>query len=244
MQRLSPEQVQTILDLYESGLSGEAVAAQTGWCSPHTVRYHAKAAGLLRERDPICPRRHDEIVRWCQEGLSLTEMASRLPTKRAVLKRYILGQRIPWSPYEQTGANNPAWRGGRMTDKHGYILILRPGHPQANRHGYVREHRVVMEELLGRPLTRKEVVDHIDGDPSNNDPKNLRLFASNGEHLRATTKGVPCPARANRYGPTPRGRGRGGRPLPGKTRLRLVAHGTTVRLPCGTVLRPAPDQPS
>ena len=34
-----------------------------------------------------------------------------------------------------------------------------------------------------------EVVDHIDGDMRNNDPSNLRVFASNADHLRATLTG-------------------------------------------------------
>jgi hypothetical protein len=90
---------------------------------------------------------------------------------------------------------NPAWRGGRTQDKDGYWLVLMPDHPEANRHGRVREHRILMEHKLGRRLLRGEVVDHVDGDQSNNDPANLRLFASNAEHLRETLTGVPCPAR-------------------------------------------------
>lgn len=46
-----------------------------------------------------------------------------------------------------------------------------------------------MESILGRYLLAEEVVDHIDGNTLNNDPKNLRLFPSNAEHLRVTLKG-------------------------------------------------------
>lgn len=97
------------------------------------------------------------------------------------------------------GKMNPAWRGGRMTDKSGYVLIYMPDHPQANRHGQVREHRLVMERHLGRILDRREVVHHKNGNPADNRIRNLKLFASNGLHLKETTSGVPCPARANRY---------------------------------------------
>jgi hypothetical protein len=90
------------------------------------------------------------------------------------------------------GAGNPAWKGGRVVDKTGYILLYKPEHPTANNKGYVREHRLVMEEKLGRSLMPSEVVHHIDGDSANNSPENLELFASNGEHLAHELAGR-CP---------------------------------------------------
>lgn len=40
----------------------------------------------------------------------------------------------------------------------------------------VMEHRMVMAKTLSRPLTSNELVDHMDGDKTNNDPTNLRLY--------------------------------------------------------------------
>jgi hypothetical protein len=42
----------------------------------------------------------------------------------------------------------------------------------------VREHRVIMAHILGRPLTEEEQVHHIDGNPLNNDPANLQVTFS------------------------------------------------------------------
>jgi hypothetical protein len=51
------------------------------------------------------------------------------------------------------------------------------------------EHRLVLEQTLGRYLLPEEVVDHIDGLTLHNAPENLRLFASNADHLSATKAG-------------------------------------------------------
>src|SRR5579863_246863 len=50
--------------------------------------------------------------------------------------------------------------------------------------GYRREHRVVMERKLGRPLLESEIVHHIDGDRLNNDPSNLEL-TNQQDHSRS-----------------------------------------------------------
>lgn len=51
-----------------------------------------------------------------------------------------------------------------------------PDHPGADRHGYVMEHRLVMERHIGRFLVVDEVVHHIDGNSANNTIHNLQLM--------------------------------------------------------------------
>ena len=83
------------------------------------------------------------------------------------------------------GKLNPDWKGGRYVEPgKGYILIRNPDHPRARANGYVLEHIVVMERKLGRPLAPGERVHHVDHNPANNHPRNLKVYASNGEHLR------------------------------------------------------------
>lgn len=43
-------------------------------------------------------------------------------------------------------------------------------------------HRIVAEQMLGRPLKSGEVVHHIDGDKRNNHPLNLMVFPSQQKH--------------------------------------------------------------
>jgi len=93
----------------------------------------------------------------------------------------------PWNkdnPFPQiAGAKNVNWRGGRFISN-GYVYVLLPSHPRANKMGYVCEHRLVMEKHIGRYLRKEESVHHIDGDKSNNIIENLQLFATDKEHLK------------------------------------------------------------
>lgn len=81
-----------------------------------------------------------------------------------------------------SGKNNPMWKNGKINHVAGYIWIYKPKHP-FNRNNYVLEHRLVMEKHLGRYLTRKEVVHHVNGIKNDNRLKNLMLFKNNTEHL-------------------------------------------------------------
>lgn len=46
------------------------------------------------------------------------------------------------------------------------------------------EHRIVAEQMLGRPLKPGEVVHHIDRNKQNNKPENLMVFSSQAEHAK------------------------------------------------------------
>jgi hypothetical protein len=73
------------------------------------------------------------------------------------------------------GHRSMAWKGGRIRDKFGYILIWKPEHPNAKIAGYIHEHRLVMSERLGRPLKNYEYVHHKNGIKDDNRLNNLEL---------------------------------------------------------------------
>ena len=118
-----------------------------------------------------------------QSGLSQSDVAKIVGTNKSHVRASLLRTNTPIRGKGNSGPKNPAWKGGRVVDKGGYVLLYRPDHPKANHGNYVQEHRLVMEKILGRHLERREVVHHRNGNHSDNRPENLLLFSDNGSHL-------------------------------------------------------------
>jgi HNH endonuclease len=104
--------------------------------------------------------------------------------KRRELARFKRAHNLVLS---KIGSENQNWKGGRYKDSRGYIRIWRHGHPYATGRGYVPEHRLVMEEHLGRYLWDFEDVHHKNGIKTDNRIQNLQLL-NHGEHSRLTNK--------------------------------------------------------
>lgn len=135
-------------------------------------------AARLKEIEKILPDLIEvqKLQQWkIAEMLQISRSTVERAAKRLGLKTQRTGPR--------GGEEHPEWKGGRRIQG-GYVYIYMPDHPYATGNKVVLEHRLVMEQILGRYLLPGEVVHHRNGDRMDNRPENLEVFATNAEHLR------------------------------------------------------------
>jgi len=94
-----------------------------------------------------------------------------------------LGQEFILKHHYKTGSLNPYWKGGRSRTGLGYMRILRPEHPRADKSiGYVLEHIIIAEKALGRDLPLRAVVHHANQIENDNRNCNLVICEDQGYH--------------------------------------------------------------
>jgi len=92
---------------------------------------------------------------------------------------------------------NPNWKGGIKLSRNKDYLVRQipknsPFVSMSMSNGCVTVHRYVLAKYLGRPLTRDEIVHHINGDKKDNRVENLIIMSRVNHlslhHKRGTTK--------------------------------------------------------
>lgn len=91
----------------------------------------------------------------------------------------IIQGRKEWLKNFQPKPLNERSNSGRVMTNTGYIKIF-----DIPRKKYILEHRLIMEQHIGRELYPDEDVHHIDSNKTNNNLDNLILFPSRSAHIK------------------------------------------------------------
>ncbi len=137
----------------------------------------------LGKKPSITPKQDAMIARLYLKGFAVKAITLKTGLGKKTIWNSLKRTKTPIRPRANYGPKNGCWHGGRRIDDDGYVLILRPDHPDARKSGYILEHRFVMEQAIGRRLGRREVVHHKNRNKQDNRLSNLMLFSSNGIHL-------------------------------------------------------------
>lgn len=161
-------------------------------------KYRDKRTGHIGED------RYELLRKMIADGKTAIDISNAFDVNSETIRKFARKRGLKITPVDMKMENHPMWKDGTTFDSSGYKLvrvkknsefgyliraITKRGKAGTDSSGYAPEHRIVMHKKLGRKLIKGEVVDHIDGDKTNNMPENLRVFSSNAEHLKQTLKG-------------------------------------------------------
>lgn len=151
---------------------------------------------LIKDRNRVCPscgitfRENRTGQKYCSHACAFAGKRNRIqvscshcgcdilitPSKK---RYYKFCNRDCFTAWMRRTGGGRRWllTNGGVSCQNGYVF-LREGQRK-----YRAEHRIIMEEHLGRPLTSDEIVHHIDHDKTNNDISNLQIV-TRAEHAR------------------------------------------------------------
>lgn len=125
-----------------------------------SVKVICDTCGIEFDRWPSCVKPHNFCCRKCAKAFTGPRMTQ---------------YNIDHNPEAMTESRRASCRKAKLDKGSGTTYTKTYG-----RH----THRIVAEQILGRPLKPGEVVHHIDRNKRNNNPDNLMVFASQADHAK------------------------------------------------------------
>jgi hypothetical protein len=137
-------------------------------------------------RYPLRPFTPSTVHKWALPDRAPPFYANGHPTRmRTNDQNHFKKGHLSWNKGTKglTGANGgsfkkgqrPANYNGGLLNAEGYIYVLTKKRHPCGQPKYISRARTIGTGLAGRPLTPNDVVLHLDGNPSNDDPKNLKV---------------------------------------------------------------------
>lgn len=159
--------VQEIFEMACDGDTSKDIAEYLG-AKTKTVTRFCNRQGIYLDK-PIMLRDLDyEIREYADQGKNPSSISKEIDFSDSSIRKYMIANRIDW-------IDN--FHKGHIITHNGYKMVKAPkGHKRADCKGYIREHRLAMEQHIGRMLNKDEIVHHKDGDKLNNSIENLEIM--------------------------------------------------------------------
>ena len=119
--------------------------------------------------------------RYWEDDLSLSEIAKIVGVSIRCITKWMDKVNVKRRKSGTRVGHCHSFKGWHINTQ-GYKLLYIPEHPFSNKQGYAREHRLVVEKILGHYLDVFARVHHINGVKTDNRPENLYYFLYSSEH--------------------------------------------------------------
>lgn len=148
---------------------GEPIKAR-GLCSRHSAQFYAHGKVISGPKIKVPNGNRKCTVEGCE--------------RKYRANGYCQGHLMQFQKHGEIVSVTLAPRSG-LQHSNGYILILKPDHPMANRRGYVKRANLVWEENTGQVVIPPALVHHKNGNKGEDFFENLEYFHSDLEHQLA-----------------------------------------------------------